>query len=310
MTELTLSTGHPVPMKPAPVKKFRGTRLPGADLRQAIEDTYTVSFHHFMTDLFQISLRNFACTTEQSFRITESDEYIRLETVLTGELHIKNPDGSETNLLPGQYHITNEKFYEFEIKPSQGGQYFVVYISPALIEQTPMGETIRPSEPRMMSDTMREVINRILDNPFEEKLRDASYDYRIRELLFYHISAPPFTMPGELTPTEISAVYAADAIIAANLNVHYTIPELARMVHTNVYVLKTGFPKIFGVSVLDRLLQRKMDRAKYLLETTDKQIQEISELSGYETPTGFINAFKKIFKISPKDWRKKSRGLL
>lgn len=310
MTELTLSTGHLVPLKPAPVKKFRGTRLPGADLRQAIEDTYTVSFHHFTTDLFQISLRNFVCTTDQSSRITESDEYIRLETVLTGELHIKSPDGSETTLLPGQYHITNEGFYNFEVKPSQGCQYFVVFISPALIEQTPMGETIRPSEPRMMSDTMREVINRILDNPFEEKLRGASYDYRIRELLFYHISVPPFTLPGEMTPAEIAVVYAADAIIAANLNVHYTMPELARMVHTNVYVLKTGFPKIFGVSVLDRLLQRKMDRAKFLLETTDKQIQEISELSGYETPTGFINAFKKIFKISPKDWRKKSRGLM
>jgi AraC-like DNA-binding protein len=310
MTELTLSTGRPVPLKPAPVKKFRGTRLPGADLRQAIEDTYTVSFHHFTTDLFQISLRNFVSTTDQSFRVTESSEYIRLETVLTGELYIKNPDGSETNLLPGQYRITDERFYEFEIKPSLGCQYFVVYISRALTEQTPMGETIQPSETRMMSDTMREVIHRILDNPFEEKLRDASYDYRIRELLFYHIAAPPFTMPGELTPVEISAVYAADAIIAANLNVHYTIPELARMVQTNVYVLKTGFPKIFGASVLDRLLQRKMDRAKYLLETTDKQIQEISELSGYETPTGFINAFKKIFKISPKDWRKKSRGLL
>lgn len=310
MRELSLSTGHPVPLRPAPVKKFRGTRLPGADLRQAMEDTYTVSFHHFKADLFQISLRSFVCATEQSFRITELDEYIRLETVLTGELHIKKPDGSETNLLPGQYHITNERSYDFEIKSSQGSQYFVVYISPALIEQTPMGEIIQPSEPRMMSDTMREVINRILDNPFEEKLRDASYDYRIRELLFYHISLPPFTLPGELTPAEIAAVYAADAIIAANLNVHYTIPELARMVRTNVYVLKTGFPKIFGVSVLDRLLQRKMDRAKFLLETTDKQIQEISELSGYETATGFINAFKKIFKLSPKDWRKKSRGLM
>lgn len=310
MTKLTYSTGCPVPFQPAPVKKFRGTRLPGADLRQAIEDTYSVSFHHFTTDLFQISLRNFCCTANQSFQVTETIESIRLETVLTGELHIKKADGSEVNLLPGQYRITEEKSYEFEIKSSQGCQYFVVFMSAALLEQTPVGETIRPSEPRMMSDTMREVIHRILDNPFEEKLRDASYDYRVRELLFYHIAAPPFTMPGELTPAEQAAVYAADTIIASNLNVHYTIPELARMVNTNVYVLKTGFPKTFGASVLDRLLQRKMDRAKFLLETTDKQIQEISELSGYETPTGFINAFKKMFKISPKDWRKKSRGLM
>ncbi len=310
MTEITLPTGQKVPFKSAPVKKFRGTRLPGAELLQASENGYNISLHSFTTRLFSLSLRSLHCDHRNSFTISESVEYLRLETVLTGELHIKQSDGSEATLLPGQYRITNEKSYRIEIEPRKGCIYFVVCITPDLIEQTPMGDTIGNSEPKMMAASMRMVITRILDNPFEEKLREAFYDYSIRELLFYHVSVPPFTLPGELTSAEIASVYAADAIIAANINVHYTIPELARMVHTNVYVLKTGFPKIFGVSVLDRLLQRKMDRAKHLLETTDKQIQEISELSGYETTTGFINAFKKIFKMSPKDWRKKSRGLL
>jgi AraC-like DNA-binding protein len=34
-----------------------------------------------------------------------------------------------------------------------------------------------------------------------------------------------------------------------------------------------------------------MERAKYLLETTDRQVQDVSEMAGYETVTGFINAF-------------------
>jgi len=161
-----------------------------------------------------------------------------------------------------------------------------------------------------MSGPMREVIYRILENPFEEKFRDAFYDYSIRELLFYHISAPQFTPPGELSQTELAAVYEADRIISANLSVHYSINELARMTHTNVHVLKTGFARLFGMGTFERLLQRKMERAKYLLETTDRQVQDISELSGYETVTGFINAFRKQFKMTPKDWRKKQRGLL
>lgn len=310
MIEITLSTGQKAPFKSAPVKKFRGTRLPGAELLQATENGYDISIHNFTTRLFSLSLRSLHCNTENSFTISESSEYLRLETVLTGEMHIRNSDNSETILLPGQYRITNEKSFRVEITPLAGCIYFVVYITPTLVEQTPMGDTLHISKPRMMAASMRAVITRMLENPFEEKLRDAFYDYSTRELLFYHVTAPPFTLPGELTSAEVSAVYAADAIIAANINIHYTIRELARMAKTNEYVLKTGFPHIFGVSVFDRLLQRKMDKAKYLLETTDKQIQEISELSGYETTTGFIHAFKRIFKMSPKDWRKTSRGLM
>lgn len=310
MTELTLSTGQIVPLKPAPVKKFRGTRLPGAELLQASDAAYAVSFHQFTAPLFYLSLRSLDCAPGILFTVQESHNYLRLETVITGEIGIQSQDGSETVLLPGQYRVTDESSYNLEIRSPGGCQYFVVFITAELLDQSPMKERILPSGPRMMAASMRTVISRMFDNPFEEKVRLAFYDYNIRELLFYHASAPHFTLPGELTPSEIAAVYEADAIIAADLNVHHTIPELARMVRTNVYVLKIGFPRIFGVSVFDRLLQRKMDRAKYLLETTDKQIQQISELSGYETPTGFINAFKRVFKISPKDWRKKSRGLL
>ncbi len=310
MTEITLSDGHPVPLKPAPVKKFRGTRLPGAELLQADQDNYVVSVHDFARKLFRISLRSFHCHAAQIFTIKESSKYLRLETVLTGELPIREMDGTTIKLLAGQYRISDAKAFQSGFDVSHGCQYLVVYISLELLAQTPMGETIVPSVPRMMPLPMRQVITRLLDNPFEDRLRDGFYDYSIRELLFYHVSAPPFTLPGELTPTEIAAVYAADQIIASNLSIHYSIHELAKMTRTNVHVLKTGFARIFGMGTFERLLQRKMERAKYLLETTDKQVQEVGELSGYETVTGFINAFRKQFKMTPKDWRKKSRGLL
>ena len=310
MTELTLSTGEIVPLKPAPVKKFRGLRLPGAELLQAEQDGYVVSIHDFSLPLFRLSLRSTHCHTAQTFTVKESSKYLRLETVVTGELTIREPSGMEIKLLPGQYRITDSIIFQSQFKALHGCQYFTVFISPELLTQTPMSDTILPSGPLIMSTPMREVVYRIMDNPFEEKFRDAFYDYSIRELLFYHISAPPLTMPGELTPTELAAVYAADQIIASNLSVHFSIQELAKMTRSNAQVLKVGFARIFGMGTFERLLQRKMDRAKYLLETTDKQVQVVSELAGYETVTGFINAFRKQFKMTPKDWRKKSRGLL
>lgn len=309
MTELTLSAGEPVPLNPAPVRKFRGIRLPGAELLQAEQAGYVVSIHDFAVRLFRLSLRHLHCLTPQTFTIRESSNYVRLETVLTGELLIREPTGIELKLLAGQYRITDSKVFQSRFEAMQGCQYFVAFISPELLKQTPLADAITPSGSLMMSMPMREVIYKILDNPFEEKFRDAFYDYSIRELLFYHVSAPPFTLPGELTPAELATVYAADQIIASNLSIHYSIHELAKMTRTNVHVLKTGFARVFGMGVFERLLLRKMERAKYLLETTDKQVQDVSELAGYETVTGFINAFRKQFDMTPKDWRKKSRGL-
>lgn len=310
MTEITLSAGDPVPLKPSPVKKFRGTRLPGAELVQADEAGYVFSIHDYAQKLFRFSLRSVNCHTAQTFTTRENSKYVRLETVLTGELSIREPGGRESKLLAGQFRVTDAKAYQTFFEAEHGCQYFVAFISPELLAQTPVGETIVPAGPLTMLPQMREIVYRILDNPFEEKFRDGFYDHSIRELLFYHVSAPPFTLPGELTPAELAAVYAADQIIAANLNIHYSIHDLAKMTRTNVHVLKTGFARLFGMGTFERLLYRKMERAKYLLETTDKQVQEIAYMAGYETPTGFINAFKKRFKMSPKDWRKKSRRLL
>jgi AraC-like DNA-binding protein len=309
MTELTLSAGELVPLKPAPVKQFRGIRLPGADLQQADQDGYVVSLHDYAQKLFRFSLRSLQCHTMQTFTTRESSKYLRLETVLTGELPVREPDGTESKLLAGQYRISDAKVFQSRFAPGQGCKYFIAFISPELINQTPMGDTIVAGGMLTMSLQMREIVYRILDNPFENRLRDAFYDYSIRELLFYHVSAPPFTLPGELKPTELAAVYEANQIIASNLSIHYSIQELAKMTTTNVHVLKTGFARVFGMGTFERLLQRKMDRAKYLLETTDRQVQDVSEMAGYETVTGFINAFRKQFKMTPKDWRKKSRGL-
>jgi AraC-like DNA-binding protein len=311
MTDLTLSlsTGQQVLLKPAPVKKFKGTRLPGAELLQADQAGIVVSIHDVRLPLFAFSLRAITCETEQLITIKEASRYLRLETVLTGALVVKETNGTQLVIRSGQYRLTNAPAFQLQYNAGAASHYFICFISPALLSQTPMAELVASSAVMTMPFPMTEVVQRILDNPFEDKFRNAFYDHSIRELLFYHISAPTYTLPGEMSAREIAAVHEADKIIASDLSMHLSIHELAKQTRTNTDVLKKGFARIFGMGPFERLLQRKMDRAKNLLEATDKQVQDIAELSGYETVTGFINAFRKNFKMTPKDWRKKSKGL-
>ena len=120
MTEFTLSTGDPVLLKPAPVKTYRGLLLPGAVFLQAEQAGYVISVHDFALPLYRFSLRRIHCHLGQTFIINEHTKYLRLETVLTGELTIRNPDGIETKLLAGQYRITDSRLYQSSFKALHG----------------------------------------------------------------------------------------------------------------------------------------------------------------------------------------------
>jgi len=118
----------------------------------------------------------------------------------------------------------------------------------------------------------------------------------------------PVVLPGELSPEQIAQMYEADRIMANNLDGKITIPELARQLGTNFVTLKKNYEKVFGIGLFPRLMQRKMDHIKLLLEKTNKPLKEIADLAGYQTLPGFINAFRKRFKMTPNDWRKERRG--
>jgi AraC-like DNA-binding protein len=76
---------------------------------------------------------------------------------------------------------------------------------------------------------------------------------------------------------------------------------------TNKLKLKLGFKKAYGMGVFRRLLFRRMEHAKLLLSSTDKPINEIASLTGYDTVAGFIHAFRREFGLTPREWRNQER---
>ena len=154
---------------------------------------------------------------------------------------------------------------------------------------------------------MANKINEMLRNLYSDQLRDFYYENCVRELLFFHLSQSRSSLPGELTNTDVASIYKADALMASNLQQHFTIDEFARMVNSNSFKLKTGFSKVYGMGVFKRLVFRRMEHAKLLLSTTDKSIGEIASLAGYDTVAGFIHAFRREFGLTPREWRKQQQ---
>ena len=51
-----------------------------------------------------------------------------------------------------------------------------------------------------------------------------------------------------------------------------------------------------------------MDRAAWLLRTSDKKIDEIAEAIGYASEAAFYQAFRKYFHITPKKYRMEKKS--
>ncbi len=87
---------------------------------------------------------------------------------------------------------------------------------------------------------------------------------------------------------------------------HYTIEEIAKYVGFSTSKLKTGFKKLFGMGLYKYLHRERMEKGKYLLENTEKNLKEISHSLGYKYSNNFSTSFKKQFGISPSAQRNNS----
>lgn len=98
-------------------------------------------------------------------------------------------------------------------------------------------------------------------------------------------------------------VFQAKKLIEANINVSYTIPELAKRVGTNEQYLKKYFKSYVGKTIAQFAKDVKMDYAKDLLASGKYKITEIAKLVGYRHSTHFTTAFKKHFGFIPNSLR-------
>ena len=91
-----------------------------------------------------------------------------------------------------------------------------------------------------------------------------------------------------------------------NLTKKITLEKLSISLHCNTVTLTETFRREFGITIMQYVQQMRMERATYLLSTSDKSVSEIAELCGIPQTDYFSKCFKSYFGLSPTDWRKKA----
>ena len=85
-----------------------------------------------------------------------------------------------------------------------------------------------------------------------------------------------------------------------------TLQELADLEHISVSYLARRFRRITGMTVTEYINHVRVERARYLLATTDKPVQEISYLVGYESPQYFYRVFRARCGETPSAFRRRT----
>ncbi len=119
----------------------------------------------------------------------------------------------------------------------------------------------------------------------------------LRNLNLSASSTPFFSIP-ELERAEI-----IDNFFGLETDECLKSKYLAEKLHISERQLNRVIHKLYGMTFQEKLTQSRMDRATWLLRTTNKKIDEIADLIGYSSVTAFYQAFKKYFQITPQKYR-------
>src|ERR1700688_3976015 len=118
-----------------------------------------------------------------------------------------------------------------------------------------------------------------------------------------HCGAPKFAA-GPRRGLEAGQKLRTEEVLRAHLEGNITVKELARACSLSESHFARCFRTSSGTSVHQRLIQLRIERAKYLLAETRKSLVEIALLSGFCDQAAFTRTFTRAERMSPSHWQR------
>lgn len=106
------------------------------------------------------------------------------------------------------------------------------------------------------------------------------------------------------TSTAGYAVYNALRYIDREYIYITSVKNVAKELSYSEYYLSHIFSQKVGMSIKEYLIKKKLQAAAQMLKTTSLSISEISDYLNFNTQHTFRQAFKKVYSMSPNEYRK------
>lgn len=95
----------------------------------------------------------------------------------------------------------------------------------------------------------------------------------------------------------------AKELIELNLHTNITLESISSTVYLSPCYLSHLFKEKTGTNFMDYVIERRIEKAKLLLTTTNEKIESIALETGYDNANSFRRLFKKRTGVSPSQYR-------
>ncbi len=103
-----------------------------------------------------------------------------------------------------------------------------------------------------------------------------------------------------------NGIYEIARYLQSNYMQDITLPELSAKFHLNSDYISRKFKQEFQTTIVDYICRIRVDKAKMLLMNPRLRIAQVAEMVGYRDEKYFSRVFKKLEKVSPRDYRERS----
>jgi len=91
--------------------------------------------------------------------------------------------------------------------------------------------------------------------------------------------------------------------VTSHIDHNITVEELAFLCNMSLSTFKRRFAKVYGTSPSKWIIQKRMEKAATLLRHEKRNPSEIYYECGYENLSSFIQSFKQVYGVTPKQYQ-------
>lgn len=130
-------------------------------------------------------------------------------------------------------------------------------------------------------------------------LEGKSLEMLVIQISQYHDDQSRGKWPRILRKSDIKKVDYVASRILANLDCNFTVESLAKEAGTNINKLQEGFKHEYNLTVNKYMQNKKLEAAKEMLMTSEKNISEIVIAIGLNNRSYFSKIFKEKYGVNP-----------
>lgn len=279
-----------------------------------------MTFTNWCFDGFRLAFSQLAQWQPTAYDIRNEIDAVKIYFNIRGYTNIRYHQLSKAfTLKPGQFNM----LYSAELESNMShiddrSEIFSLQLTPDCFAQltgegsvafAALAENMVTKKPALfsrhwlpMNATMECCIADILECPFTGDLRKMYLHSKAVEMfvLFAHAAAQrEVTIDSKLKSADRDKLYFVRDYLLQQYAHPLTLTGVARTAGLNEFRLKQGFKELFNTSVIDFLINHRLEKARELLLNTDKSISEVAYETGYSSAGYFSKAFRKKFGVSP-----------